>query len=59
MDDLSAYLRAICDSINDKRGTDGQSKLSRLIGWHIPPAGESSSAFLESARATRIQLGER
>jgi hypothetical protein len=29
-----ADLRAICDSLNDERGTGGQSKLARLIGWH-------------------------
>ena len=27
-------LRAICDSLNDERGTGGQSKLARLLGWH-------------------------
>jgi hypothetical protein len=27
-------LRAICDSLNDERGTGGQSKLTRLLGWH-------------------------
>ena len=26
-------LRAICDSLNDERGTGGQSKLARLLGW--------------------------
>jgi hypothetical protein len=29
-----ADLRAICDSRNDKRGTDGQSMLARLLEWH-------------------------
>ena len=28
-----ADLRAICDSFNDERGTDGQSKLARLLDW--------------------------
>jgi DNA-binding transcriptional regulator YdaS (Cro superfamily) len=28
-----AELRAICDSLNDERGTGGQSKLARLLGW--------------------------
>jgi DNA-binding transcriptional regulator YdaS (Cro superfamily) len=27
-------LRAICDSLNDERGTGGQSKLARLLGSH-------------------------
>jgi DNA-binding transcriptional regulator YdaS (Cro superfamily) len=27
-------LRAICDLLNDKRGTGGQTKLARLLGWH-------------------------
>src|SRR5262245_42419362 len=27
-------LRAICDSLNDERGTGGQSRLTRLLGWH-------------------------
>ena len=28
-----ADLRAICDSLNDERGTGGQSKLAGLLGW--------------------------
>jgi hypothetical protein len=28
-----ADLRAICDSLNDERGTGGQSRLARLCGW--------------------------
>jgi hypothetical protein len=27
-----ADLRAICDSLNDERGTGGQSRLARMIG---------------------------
>jgi hypothetical protein len=30
----SSDLRAICDSLNDERGTSGQTKLARLLGWH-------------------------
>jgi hypothetical protein len=26
-------LQAICDSLNDERGTGGQSKLARLVDW--------------------------
>ncbi|MEW4567403.1 hypothetical protein AB1L88_05995 [Tautonia sp. JC769] len=29
-----AELRAVCDSLNDERGTGGQSKLARLLDWH-------------------------
>jgi DNA-binding transcriptional regulator YdaS (Cro superfamily) len=29
-----ADLRAICASLNDERGTGGQSKLAHLVGWH-------------------------
>ncbi len=29
-----ADLRAICNSLNDERGTGGQTKLARLLGWH-------------------------
>jgi hypothetical protein len=28
-----ADLRAICDSLNDERGTGGQTKLARLLDW--------------------------
>jgi hypothetical protein len=28
-----ADLRAICDSLNDERGTGGQSKLARFLEW--------------------------
>ncbi|MFI5459056.1 MAG: hypothetical protein ACHRXM_26815 [Isosphaerales bacterium] len=31
----AAGLRAICDSLNDERGTGGQSKLARLVGWNF------------------------
>lgn len=27
-------LLAVCDSLNDERGTGGQSKLACLVGWH-------------------------
>jgi DNA-binding transcriptional regulator YdaS (Cro superfamily) len=27
-------LRSLCNSLNDERGTGGQSKLARLLGWH-------------------------
>ncbi|WP_169980479.1 helix-turn-helix domain-containing protein [Tautonia rosea] len=30
-----AELRAICDSLNDERGTGGQSRLARLLGWNF------------------------
>jgi DNA-binding transcriptional regulator YdaS (Cro superfamily) len=29
-----AALRSICDSLNDERGTGGQTRLARLLGWH-------------------------
>jgi hypothetical protein len=29
-----AYQRAICDSLNDERGTGGQTRLARLIHWN-------------------------
>jgi hypothetical protein len=28
-----ADLRAICDSLNDERGTGGQTRLARLLHW--------------------------
>ncbi len=28
-----ADLRALCDSLNDERGTGGQSRLARLLAW--------------------------
>ena len=27
-------LHAICDSLNDERGTGGLTKLARRLGWH-------------------------
>src|SRR5438270_506255 len=30
---IPADLRAICDSLNDERGTGGRSRLARLLGW--------------------------
>ena len=27
-------LRGICDSLDDERGTGGQTRLARLLGWH-------------------------
>ena len=29
-----ADLQAICDGLNNERGTGGQSKLARLLGWN-------------------------
>ncbi len=29
-----AALRAICATLNDERGTGGQTKLAHLLGWH-------------------------
>jgi hypothetical protein len=29
-----ADLQVICESLNDERGTGGQSKLANLLGWH-------------------------
>ncbi len=29
-----ADLRAICDLLNDERGSGGQSRLARLLKWH-------------------------
>ena len=29
-----ADLMAICNSLNDERGTGGQTKLARLLGWN-------------------------
>lgn len=28
-----ASLRALCDSLNDKNGTGGQTRLARLLKW--------------------------
>jgi plasmid maintenance system antidote protein VapI len=30
---MADELRAICDSLNDERGTGGQTKLARLLHW--------------------------
>jgi len=30
---IPAELRSLCDSLNDERGTGGQSKLARLLDW--------------------------
>jgi hypothetical protein len=27
-------VRVICDSLDDGRGTGGQTRLARLLGWH-------------------------
>jgi hypothetical protein len=29
-----ADLRSVCNSLNDERGTGGQSNLARLLKWH-------------------------
>jgi DNA-binding transcriptional regulator YdaS (Cro superfamily) len=31
---IPTALRRICDSLNNERGTGGQTKLARLLGWH-------------------------
>ena len=36
-----ADLRAICDSLDDERGTGGQSRLARLLDWDHSTSGAS------------------
>ncbi len=57
-----AALRAITISLNDERGTGGQSKLARLLGWHHStvwrklngnsPITESDALAIQKAVAT-------
>lgn len=43
-----AELRAICDSLNDERGTGGQTRLAELLDW------DSSTIRRKLAGKTRI-----
>jgi DNA-binding transcriptional regulator YdaS (Cro superfamily) len=51
-----AGLRAICDSLNDERGTGGQSKLARLLGWHHSTIWRKLNGASQIARADELAI---
>ena len=64
-----AYLRAITMSLNDERGTGGQSKLARMLGWDYStlwrkltgksPITESDALAIRQAVAEAEQIPSR
>jgi DNA-binding transcriptional regulator YdaS (Cro superfamily) len=52
-----ADLRAICDSLNDERGTGGQTKLARLLGWHHSTVWRKLNSKSKISRSDELAIG--
>jgi hypothetical protein len=52
-----ASLRSICDSLNDERGTGGQTRLARLLGWHFSTLWRKLNGKSPITRATSWRSG--
>jgi hypothetical protein len=49
-------LRAICDSLNDERGTGGQTQLARLLGWHYSTVWRKLTGRSQITRANELAI---
>jgi hypothetical protein len=49
-------LRAICDSLEDERGTGGQAKLARLLGWHYTTLWRKLNGLATITHADELAL---
>jgi hypothetical protein len=49
-------LRAICDSLNDDRGTGGQTKLARLLDWDASTIRRKLSGDTKITRADELAI---
>lgn len=46
-----AALRRICDSLNDDRGTGGQTELARRLGWNASTIRRKLSGAVKITKA--------
>ena len=49
-------LRAICDSLNDERGTGGQTKLARLLDWNPSTIRRKLSGDTKITKADELAI---
>ena len=49
-------LRAICDSLNDERGTGGQTKLARLLEWDASTIRRKLSGTTKITRSDELAI---
>jgi hypothetical protein len=49
-------LRAICDSLNDERGTGGQTMLARLLGWDASTIRRELSGHTKITKADELAI---
>ncbi len=52
-----ADLRAICESLDDERGTSGQSKLARFLGWHYSTFWRKLNGLSRITRSDELRFG--
>jgi hypothetical protein len=51
-------LRRICDSLNDERGTGGQNRLARLVGWNSSTVRRKLTGMSRITRADELAIGK-
>ena len=49
-------LRRICDSLNDDRGTGGQTRLAERLGWNPSTVRRKLSGASEITRADELAI---
>lgn len=53
---IPAELRAICDSLNDERGTGGQTRLAELLDWDSSTIRRKLSGKSKITRADELAI---
>jgi hypothetical protein len=51
-----AELRVACDSLNDERGTGGQTTLARLLGWDASTIRRKLAGKSKISRADELAV---
>lgn len=52
-------LRKICDSLNDERGTGGQTKLAGMLGWTARTMRNKLSGKTKITRSDELAIKHR
>jgi hypothetical protein len=52
-------LRAISDSLNDERGTGGETRLAGLLGWHYSTLWRKLNGLSKITYADELAIGRR
>lgn len=51
-----AELRRVCESLNDERGTGGQTRLARLLGWDSSTVRRKLAGKSKITRADELAI---